>query len=284
MPKNKKSTLFPQPLKQNAVSKLLGVLVGDEAAGILVSFSWLLTPLGIVIILALIALIALNTQGPDPVTAYPEALSGSLTPTSLEGVEAFVLDVPYFNQWLDSDGVVGPTNTISNAAYPLGQIICGAASSTMVAGYYQVLDYSSPNDLKSYATQDKGLGLPNYCSAYGVTGGAFGITGRGYCNQSSFAGISEYLAYLGLQTKYISRNQIPQFVSAGHPVIVSISAPLGHIFVVKGYTADGRFVASDPFGDLNNVSAGYSYRGNNALYDFDNPLFQVNAFLAVTPI
>lgn len=265
-------------------NRILASLVGEQTATNITRYYWTFIPFAGLIIVSLLALLTSNTLASQSfIQQSGVAKVGDLNATTLEGVDAVVLAIPYLNQWINTDGLTGPNTIISNAAYPLGQITCGAASSAIISGYYSVIEYSNPQDLKDHVTQDKGQGLPNYCAQYGVTGGIFGVTGKGYCNQSSFGGIRDYFNLVGLSSKYISRNGIYEAINNQHPLIVSVSSPLGHIFVIKGYTEDGRVVVNDPFGDLNSVQSGYSYKGNNAIYDLDNPLFQINAIMEIYP-
>jgi len=81
---------------------------------------------------------------------------------------AKVLNVPYFNQ---------VTDTNMNPGTNLGGYMCGAASTTMVAGYYGWLKYSDSNSLREYMYQDKGVDLsviPGYKRICG--GGTFSVT------------------------------------------------------------------------------------------------------------
>lgn len=271
-------------IQQSVIHKIFSTLFGEQSATNITRYYWAFLPVVGLLIVSLLALLTSNTLASQSfVQQSGVAKVGDLSSATLEGISAVVLDIPYFNQWIDADGATGPNDTISNSSFPLGQITCGAASSAMISGYYGMIVYQDPQDLKEHVTQDKGQGLPNYCSKFGVTGGIFGITGKGYCNQNSFAGIRDYFNLVGLKSKYITKSGIYEAINNQHPLIVSVSSPLGHIFVIKGYTEDGRVVVNDPFGDLNRVQGGYSYKGNNAIYDLDNPLFKVNAIMEIYP-
>jgi Peptidase_C39 like family len=276
----KKSNIFAN----NPAGFIFVPLLGDYSTSTFLILQGLLIPLvSIVIItfLALITSISLASKTTNSLLGTTNN-SSNLIESSLEGLNVKVLDIPYFNQWLNKDGTKGPEQNIATASYPLGQIVCGAASSTMVAAYFKKIPNNSEEQLKTYTYQDNGLNLPNYCSGSGVKGGAFGVTGRGYCNQSSFGGISEYFSLLNLNTKNIQAKEIMQSINKGNPVILSLTSPLGHILVVKGYTDDGRVIVNDPFGDLNNLSRGYSYQGNNAVYDLSDPKFTVNSLMEIS--
>jgi len=55
-------------------------------------------------------------------------------------------------------------------------------------------------------------------------------------------------------------------IDEGQPVIFSISSPLNHILVVKGYTLDGGIVVNDPFGNLMKNAYSPSFDGESAIY------------------
>jgi hypothetical protein len=270
-------------LLDNFLYQIFEPMIGETTARILITFQVFIIPL---ILIFLIGFLALLTSVSLSSNTFQQqsgtATVGDLTETSLNGITAKVLNVPYFNQWINSDGKTGPTTSIAGNSYPLGQIICGAASSTMIAGYYKKIPFSNIDDLKSNAFQNNTQNLPNYCKDQGVPGGAFGVTAKGYCNQSSFAGISEYFSLIGLKAQTVGLIQIVPAINNGFPLILSLNAPLGHILVIKGYTNDGRIVTNDPFGDLNNLSAGYSFKGNNAIYDLNDPKFVINSIMQVT--
>jgi Peptidase_C39 like family len=271
-------------LLDTVLHDLLKPVIGESGARFVILFQAFVIPLVIILILSFLALLtSISLSSNSFIQQNGSAIVGDLTETSLNGIQAKVLDVPYFNQWINSDGSTGPTNPIIGSSYPLGQIICGAASSTMIAGYYKKIPFTSSDDLKSNAFQSNTQNLPNYCKDQGVPGGVFGVTAKGYCNQSSFSGISEYFSLIGLKTQTVGITQIIPAINNGYPLILSLNAPLGHILVIKGYTNDGRIVANDPFGDLNNLSAGYSFKGNNALYDLSDPKFVINSIMQVTP-
>jgi Peptidase_C39 like family len=172
-----------------------------------------------------------------------------------------VLDVPYFNQWLDKSP-------------PTGWQMCGAASSVMVTAYYKKIKNFNPSQIKNYMYQDMGQGLPRYCDS----SGAFSVTGKGFCDQSSVAGIKEYLSFYGLKSgnlESITFEQVKNAIDKNHPVILSTTYPYGHIFVAKGYTPDGRIIVNDSYknhqddswnGDYKNP---YSLNGESAIYDIN---------------
>lgn len=195
--------------------------------------------------------------------------------TDISGVKAVVLNVPYFNQLLEKDGKQGPLTTVGGG-FPLGGVICGAASSTMVAGYYKKMDFGENElDLKPYSYQDKGLGLPSKCSHLGI-GGAFGMTAYdSLCNQSGVGGIQAYFSQLNIPSSTgwgsPSFELVKNAIDSGKPVIVSLTTfeGYGHLAVIKGYTEDGRFVMNDPWTDVQSGNRSYSFKGKNALYQAD---------------
>lgn len=191
------------------------------------------------------------------------------------------LNVPYTNQWVNKDGSYAPRNIVDG--WEMGWMTCGATSSVMVAGYFGKLLFTDDKSLKEYVYMDKGQNLPNYCGYNGVGGGAFGVTARGYCNQSSGAGMTEYLTRIGLKTRYLGYSfaNISTSIDQGKPIILGISAPLGHILVIKGYTEDGRVIVNDPFGNETKSTTQYSFLGENALYDLDSGLFTIGSLIQV---
>lgn len=209
--------------------------------------------------------------------------------TSLEGIQAKVLNVPYFNQWLEPDGTfapVFPKRNVNGSNWDLGQVICGAASVTMVAGYFGKLPYDGQNehDLKKFAYTDQGLNLSTKCDSTEI-GGAFGVTAYdSTCRMSGQAGMVNYLNKMGLKSNdigTISFDKVKNSIDAGNPLIVSISAPVGHIAVIKGYTEDGRIVMNDSFRNVQDGGSSYSYNGKNALYEVNtgwtvNYIFEVS--------
>lgn len=201
--------------------------------------------------------------------------------TSSQGevVCARLLDVPYFNQWLEPDGkTYDPTD---------GWMMCGGASATMIAGYYSKIPkagYSST--IKDYMYKDEGTGLKFGTSINNLPistcyDGAFGVTGMyTSCNQSSKGGIEEYFAYMGLETKDkwhstfdndITWNFVVNAIDKSHPLVITYGwegSEFGHITVIKGYTDNNKFIMNDSFTDSSKhgISSGYNLDGQNALY------------------
>jgi Peptidase_C39 like family len=199
------------------------------------------------------------------------------------GVTATYLNVPYINQWRNNDGTTSPNNILPGSGWRLGWVTCGATSSVMIGAFFGKLKFTNDKSLKEYAYMDKGQNLPNYCMPAGIMGGAFGVTAQGYCNQSSQKGIQDYLSRINLKSNGLKLNQasIIKSIDEGKPIILSITEPLGHILVVKGYTSDNRVIVNDPFGDENESTTNYSLNGESAVYDLYND-FAVNYLLQVS--
>jgi flagellar hook assembly protein FlgD len=198
---------------------------------------------------------------------------------NLEGHEAKVLDVPYFNQYVESDGTINPTD---------GNIMCGAAASVMITGYYKKVPKNGfSQDVKHYMYKDEGQGLVKGGVVNGVHichNGAFGMTG-GYnsCGLSSIEGMKAYLSYSGLnsgETIWYSGstyNYIKESIDNGNPLILTIDKPVGHVLVATGYTKDGFVVVNDPYRNVQNYIRGvFDYSGKEALYSMDHPNFKIS--------
>jgi hypothetical protein len=225
------------------------------------------TKLIVVLVMMILLIIAVILFG----VAFAQIGSRPFSPTTTLGTSqtlpdgSKILSVPYFNQFLEPDGNYYPYQ---------GWRMCGAASSVMIAGYYGKLGYNNdPALLKKYMYQDMGQGLPRYCSDYS---GAFSVTAKGYCGFSSAPAITDYLGFYSLQTRSLGVTfpEVKRSIDLGHPLIGSIAYPWGHIFVIKGYTPDGKIVVNDSFknwqdgkieGDGQPVQ--YSSNGNSAIYD-----------------
>jgi hypothetical protein len=207
----------------------------------------------------------------------PNTQSGTLP----SGLSYKTLNVPYANQWVNKDGTYAPRNIIDG--WEMGWMTCGATASVMIAGYYGKLQYSDDKSLKEYVYKDKGQNLPNYCGYNGVSGGAFGVTAKGYCNQSSSGGIIEYFRIIGLKSKYLnySFESIRDSIDQGKPIILSIYAPLSHILVIKGYTENGQVIVNDSFGDQTKSIKDYSFSGENAIYNLDSGIFSIGSLIQI---
>lgn len=214
--------------------------------------------------------------------------------TNLNGKKAKILDVPYFNQYLEPNGSYNPSG---------GWYMCGAASSVMVAGYFDKLNYDKNDEhsLKKYMYSDSGQGISQSCGP--DKGGAFGLTNY-RCSQNWNGGIVKYLESRGLEWNYIAGTpvnssgvkvgvpqgsltfaKIKKSIDSGKPVIIGFRVsnyagskdPLGHIAVISGYTTEkvnGKveeyLVMNDPFRNIQQVEIRkYDYNGKNALYRLD---------------
>lgn len=272
------------------IIKLVGVLIvslfslnpffGNLTSNLLTKYKYeILKALGLILTTAMLIIFLIfnlfnqsnkSSQTPTGVDAGSQA-------TDISGIKAKVLNIPYFNQWLEPDGQTAPQTPkipIADGFWDLGNVICGAASSTMVAGFFSKLPFNKDDehDLKRFSYSDQGMSLPTKCTDK-LIGGAFGMTAfNSSCNQSSVAGMLSYFDQIGLVAK--SNTGSPDFktikdsIDNSKPLIVSLSTfdGYGHIAVIKGYTEDGRLVMNDPWTDVQSGSRSYSYKGKNALY------------------
>jgi hypothetical protein len=228
----------------------------------------------------------------------------------INGQRAKVLDVPYFNQLLDSNGKANP---------PEGWFMCGAASSVMVAGYFNKIDYdkNNPNSLKENMYKNNAQGINATCSGYTLEGrkytygGAFGLTNY-TCNQSWNGGIIKYLKNRGLWGTYLygkpidekgsdatnrdgsfqtqkfkfGFQEIKNSIDNGRPIVLSVVINsyayngkeiinLDHILVIVGYTDDGKIIVNDTF---KNIQAKNSNGRYDLEYDFsgNNATYDLN--------
>lgn len=209
---------------------------------------------------------------------------------NVQGTQAKVLPVPYFNQYLEADGkTYNPKG---------GWYMCGAASSVMVAGYFGKLPYDKNNEfsLKKYMYTDSGQGITKTCGP--DAGGAFGLTNY-QCNQSWTFGIVQYLKHHKLKYEFISGRDsvsgnyvgdltfenIKKQIDMDRPIILSYQQPnFGHIFVVIGYTADGKIVVNDPYKDfINDKKGSFNFSGRKAVYTLDKDFkYYTKASIAVS--
>jgi Ricin-type beta-trefoil lectin domain/Peptidase_C39 like family len=193
---------------------------------------------------------------------------GPTTTTNLPSNTASHLMVPYFNQYVQADGSIYGT-----------RYHCGAASVTMIAGYFNKLPYKGDDEsqYKKYMLSNNGQGITETCAGQG---GAFGITGyRPDCRASYPQGISNYLKKMNMNFKIISGTgaglgrlqfeQVKNAIDRGNPLIVSSSA---HYYVIKGYTTDGRIIVNDSWKDASKRGSSTFIHGDgrNAVYDLNN--------------
>ncbi len=184
-----------------------------------------------------------------------------------------VLKVPYFNQWVDPVG--------SSPEEYYARRMCSAASSTMVAGYFNKIGYDKNNeqDAKRFMYSDQGLNLPTKCSQFGI-GGTFGMTASDKnCWAGTIWNVEAYYNRIGLGVERLggwvygmgnlSFNQVVNSINRGRPVVISSSS---HYVVIKGYTDDGRIIVNDSFKDASKgPDRKYIYgNGKDAVYDVNN--------------
>lgn len=218
-----------------------------------------------------------------------------------DGVKAKILDVPYFNQWLPESGIYKKREPVG------GWMMCGAASSVMVAGYFDKLSYDKnrPYSLKPNMSTDNGQGITATCNGYDpftpkggqkfTAGGAFAITSSGYnCSKSSIDGMKNYLEQFHMITvrytlsndSFLTENQmddIKSSIDSGNPIIFSYGwsgLDFGHIAVIKGYAYSSNnqvvgLIFNDPYRNVNKLSplkdlGTYSLEGDGAFYPFNH--------------
>lgn len=220
----------------------------------------------IIVLLLIIGGIAFSQVGSRPANLTTTTGTTQVLPNGSK-----VLEVPYINQYKESDGSLFPRT---------GWQMCGAASVVMIAGFYGKLPYGNDTKiLKKFVYEDMGQNLPRYCGDYS---GAFSVTAQGVCNSNTYAGMIEYLQLYALKPifKAISFDNIKQSIDAGHPLIMNTSYPYGHIFVIKGYTPTGQFIVNDSFKnwqDGTTLGDGkpliYSENGNGAVYDLNYSVY-----------
>jgi Peptidase_C39 like family len=247
----------------------LRFLIGPKLMALLAKFKLIVLILSLIVIIGILALFTYTNSQYQSQVEQLNSGSDYIREGSLNSeLVGKVLDVPYFNQYLEPNGRNFPA---------LGWRMCGAASSVMIAGYYGKIRYSSESELKQYMYQDKGLNLPSYC---GLVGGAFGVTSMNTgCNYSSVAGIESYLGLMGLTSRNISVsfNAIKGEIDQGRPIIFSTTSPYDHLAVIKGYTKDGKLIMNDPFKNTQDGVFNYNYstNGRDAIYSLNYPSLNV---------
>lgn len=274
---NKKSSILLD-LGFNILILPFRFLFGAKITILLAKFKLILVVVSIILIAGLLILVGQNNsqyeQGLSRQNTDSNYSSGSTLTSELIGK---VLNVPYFNQYLETDG--------SN--YPAGGWkMCGAASSVMIAGFYGKVPFSSESDLKKYMYEDKSQGLPRYCSDYG---GAFGVTSSGTgCSYNTSQGMIEYLRKYRLEVSYlpVTFEAIKNSIDQDKPIILSTSSPYGHLAVIKGYTNDGRLIMNDPFKNTQDgmINFNYSTNGRDALYSLNYPNLNITGLLSVSKL
>ena len=212
----------------------------------------------------------------------PRSNERTIPNTTIEGVTAVVLDVPYFNQYLEPDGTRSPSD---------GWKMCGAASAVMVAGYYDGLEYdlNDEHTLKKYMYTDSGQGIPDKSCG----GGAFEKISAGGCSRAYPTKIVEYLSANDIRSKYIENENTITFdivkamINSNRPLIIDIGdkddSGFGHILVIVGYTSDGRLVVNDSFTNLEKFGRDWvNYdSGRNAIYEHNSRKWKPKWYISV---
>ena len=274
---NKKSSILLD-LGFNILILPFRFLFGAKITILLAKFKLILVVVSIILIAGLLILVGQNnSQYEQELSRQNMDSNYNSVSTLTSGLIGKVLNVPYFNQYLETDG--------SN--YPAGGWkMCGAASSVMIAGFYGKIPFSSESDLKKYMYEDKSQGLPRYCSDYG---GAFGVTSSGTgCSYNTSQGMIEYLRKYRLEVSYlpVTFEAIKNSIDQDKPIILSTSSPYGHLAVIKGYTNDGRLIMNDPFKNTQDgmVNFNYSTNGRDALYSLNYPNLNIIGLLSVSKL
>ena len=302
--KNILHTVYVKVLK-NFSEKILKAVVGTGAKTFLLSAGGCGCLL--VLFFIIIATLTISTFGGATKAAYVSANGTSVNQSTVTNItcngialgnipdNAVVLDVPYFNQVIRVKNVSSEPDRIAG-----GGNMCSAASSAMVAAYYRGIPLTGQSqNYQDYMYKDEaqsalGLyGANQSCSSVTAasTGnniqGAFYVTSNGLCDQGYFESITKYLKAMGLNKAewkpgITNHTQIYNFVKSKidtkNPVILSISEPLGHIFLAVGYvnSTDGseKIVVNDPYRDQSNLGNGdYNNNGNRAVYDLSKMNF-----------
>lgn len=200
-----------------------------------------------------------------------------------------VIDVPYFNQCLETDKKTFFPNTPGYNNLDSCRYMCSAAVMVMIGGYFNRLNYdkNNPQSLKKYMYSNEGQGVLDTCGNY--QGGAFGMIAKETdkqtqgnaiktdCNAGSVLGMRKYANHLGLYSNNIdvNFNSIKNAIDRGNPVILGTEP---HITVVIGYTEDKKLVVNDPYRNTDIDNSDYSYDGNRAVYDLPDTYYKHNIY------
>lgn len=191
------------------------------------------------------------------------------------------LDVPYFNQCLEQNGVTFSLKNLNSDNKEVCRYMCSGASMVMIGGYFRKLNYDKKDSstLKKYMYSDSGQNIIESCGEN--QSGAYGLIaketdkftgGETQCNSGSDYGMGKYAEKIGLFTKNIDINlaSIKASIDRKNPVILSTPS---HIFVVKGYLGD-KLIINDPYRDLSINNSDYSLNGQNALYSMEGVYYK----------
>ncbi len=149
---------MPRTTDKNSKLNLLFNTIGlpvQAIVGPLIKYAPPQVKLIIVVVMTVIIIFTLIILG----IGFAQISGVGELPQSKAGVKnillngSVVLEVPYFNQFVDTTGAINPRT---------GWQMCGAASAVMVLGYYKKLNFTNGSDLKQYMYQDKGQNLPIY--------------------------------------------------------------------------------------------------------------------------
>ncbi|MEI6887395.1 MAG: C39 family peptidase [bacterium] len=240
-----------------------------------------------------------------------ECKNSELSEFEQNGIQYCRLNVPYFNQVLNSSGV----ETLDPSGLGRVSYMCTAAASVMIMGYYNRLTYTTTDELREHMYKSlsvDGLKKGNTVKVNGTNiklcmDGAFALTsydplnGKSNCNWNS--NVNVYFNYLGYKLFNVSSkfDDIVKEIDKGRPILFAI-APVdqiankveSHYVVVKGYSVtEGKkiLLLNDPDRDLNKLNdqgkcAGLSFPpsldGENSIFDFNShKCTQINNFYSI---
>ena len=253
-------------------------IFGAKITILLAKFKLIIVIVSVILIVSLLILVGQsNNQYEQELTRQNTDSNYNAQSTLTPELIGKVLDVPYFNQYLETDGSNYPSG---------GWKMCGAASVVMIAGYNRKISFSSESDLKKYMYEDKGQGLPRYCADYG---GAFGVTSSGTgCSYNTSQGMIEYLTRYNLGVQYlpVTFEAIKNSIDQDRPIIFLTTSPYSHIAIIKGYTKREKLIMNDPFKNTQDgaVNFNYSTNGRDATYSLDYPTLNIIGLLSVYKI
>ena len=183
-----------------------------------------------------------------------------------------ILSVPYLNQrWDTEDGFDGAW-------------ACGAASAVMVLAHFEKLpphpincSLPSPHSSKygwyvSHIYIAPTAEVFDHCQLDASGNKAFGAWAACTENGGAWAHLmQEYLQKHGLIAEFHSQANFALIQSAiDEKSLILLStqlSPHGHLILVRGYTANNKIIANDPWG--NAALPGWPSNGNGVTYDFD---------------
>jgi len=214
--------------------------------------------------------IAMDDYGPS----FWVADIGYLYDCGIPSGSVVIQDVPYVNQrWdtgdsFDGSWACGPTSSLMAMAYFKKVTPKAISTSTPWThnndfGWYDFSIYTSPTGYVFNTLDDDASGNPAY-GAYGLCT----IDGSAWAYR-----IQDYVQdHGGLSAPFYDQattDLLRQFVSAGHPVVLSTElSSVGHLVLVVGYTPSGDFILNDPWGNANQPNWGIYPNGAYVTYSW----------------